>query len=76
MLLKRCLSLVREQKMEKTKREPIYGWSTIKAADGDIHVCPKHGPDHEINHSCWCEPRLDYQSEETGAMVWIHKEVH
>ena len=36
-----------------------------------------HYPDHVFNEDgqCWCEPELEYEDPETGARVWVHREV-
>ena len=31
---------------------------------------------HVDSPDCWCEPELDYEDPETGAQVWVHREVH
>jgi hypothetical protein len=31
---------------------------------------------HKNSKDCWCEPELDYEDPETGAQVWVHREIH
>ena len=41
--------------------------------DGNIHVVPTEGKEHNENKDCWCDPRLDYKDEITNKEVWVHK---
>lgn len=49
------------------------GWTVVNV--GHLHVIPQLGPDHTVTSKCWCEPVLDYVSEETGRKVWLHKQI-
>lgn len=31
--------------------------------------------EHISSHDCWCEPELDYKDPDTGAEVWVHREL-
>ena len=34
------------------------------------------GPrEHISSPDCWCEPELDYKDPDTGAEVWVHREL-
>jgi hypothetical protein len=34
-----------------------------------------YGPEHISSPDCWCEPELDYKDPDTGAEVWVHREL-
>ena len=53
----------RAQEEAEAKRE--------KEVHTDIAVLREHisSPD------CWCEPELDYKDPDTGAEVWVHREL-
>lgn len=53
-----------------------FGWSVWEDIDKSYHIIPQHGPDHMLNKFCWCEPDLDFENEENGKCVWIHKQIH
>ena len=31
--------------------------------------------EHEPTPDCWCEPELVYKDPDTGAEVWLHREI-
>ena len=41
--------------------------------DGNVHTIPANGKTHKESKDCWCEPRLDYENEETGIKHYVHK---
>ena len=39
----------------------------------NVHVYPVDDPkDHEITQECWCEPEVEFISDE-GNTVWLHR---
>lgn len=42
--------------------------------DGNVHVMPADGPEHQENKECWCEPYLDYKDTENSNEVWVHRD--
>lgn len=40
-----------------------------------IHVYPLDGPEHQANIQCWCEPEIDSKNPDSGAEVWVHKQI-
>lgn len=32
--------------------------------------------EHISSPDCWCEPELYYKDPDTGAEVWVHRELH
>lgn len=40
-----------------------------------LQVAEQRGPEHISSPECWCHPELDYKDPETGAEVWVHKEL-
>lgn len=38
-----------------------------------VHVMPNWGQEHLSRVDCWCDPYLDYEDEETGGQVWVHR---
>jgi len=30
---------------------------------------------HIDSENCWCEPVLDYEDPETGARLWVHRDI-
>lgn len=33
------------------------------------------GREHVTSAACWCEPQIEYRDPETGAAVYVHKEI-
>ena len=31
---------------------------------------------HYDSSECWCDPELEYEDPDTGAQVWVHREIH
>jgi len=55
----------------------VHGYTTT---DGDCHVMPTYGREHETSPKCWCTPDVDEETAkkfkigEATALVWIHRE--
>lgn len=45
------------------------------SGDDDVHVMPNYGKGHECTERCWCEPELDYTSDD-GTNVWVHRDMN
>ena len=39
-----------------------------------VRPCKAHRQ-HDADPGCWCEPTIEYKDPDTGATVWVHKEV-
>ena len=31
---------------------------------------------HVESEDCWCEPELNYEDPDSGARLWVHREIH
>lgn len=47
----------------------------MKEPDGNVHVIPLDGTEHEESGDCWCDPELteDY-TEEDGKKLYTHRQ--
>lgn len=39
--------------------------------DGDQHVIPLFGREHEASRKCWCKPRIE--TVLTSGTIWTHE---
>jgi len=40
--------------------------------NGDVHVSPNFGREHETSCRCWCSPELNFTAD-NGNQVWVHR---
>lgn len=47
-----------------------------KNIDGNVHVVPMHGPEHEESKDCWCCPDLiEDDTHNGGKKCYLHNEL-
>lgn len=40
-----------------------------------LKVAEQQWPEHIDSPDCWCEPELHFKDPETGAEVWVHRDI-
>lgn len=62
---------------ENSRETPL--WTDLAEPDPtwkeDLDLIEQQGLEHISSPDCWCHPELDYKDPETGAEVWVHKEL-
>lgn len=59
-----------------TPASQTYLRRAMSQPDGNVHVMPTHGSEHEETKDCWCEPELiEDCTSNGGKQCWLHREI-